>query len=425
MASGVAVHKNGSFTARHVSLANPSYTACRLRAIPSGTTPTNLKPFTGPRLLIGFNRTYTQASGPNAGTLYDFYSFYSQLAGGFDFESLSSCGVCDGYLSPPNFSLGTITFWSNAALFELTSGPLIRSELQIDSANAYATYSADNINSAATGLPKLKYSYSQNAKTGDVVIRETEPLVKCNTPTYPPTTLSCTSFVSTGVTAMVTMAQDHSGRVAWSSVVFKSTDGKPHVLDLLWDNNQRFYRGSGNATNLEYRFPGHSSYATHVLSDLVQLPKGQGTIFVRMHGASDGDTSTGQGAIVYDRTAVAAYFRQVDTDRETFTLDQTGKIPAYGSTRYRFAYVQGYKAADVAALAKQATTVFKGCTVPSVVGKSLAAAKKAIKKAHCAVGKIRYVHPTKASAGRVVSESPKAKTKVDYGTKVSLKVGGG
>ena len=48
MASSVAVHKDGSFTAGHVSLAKPPYTPCRLRAIPTGTTPSNLKPFTGP-----------------------------------------------------------------------------------------------------------------------------------------------------------------------------------------------------------------------------------------------------------------------------------------------------------------------------------------------------------------------------------------
>ena len=64
--------------------------------------------------------------------------------------------------------------------------------------------------------------------------------------------------------------------------------------------------------------------------------------------------------------------------------------------------------------------------MPNVVGKSLAAAKKAIKRAHCAVGKIRHaqlVDDRRRHASS--SESPKARTHVDYKAKVALVVSTG
>lgn len=58
------------------------------------------------------------------------------------------------------------------------------------------------------------------------------------------------------------------------------------------------------------------------------------------------------------------------------------------------------------------------CTVPKLKGKSLTAAKKALKKAHCKLGKTKPKHP---SAGLVVgSSSPKAGSVRRAGTKVKL-----
>ena len=76
--------------------------------------------------------------------------------------------------------------------------------------------------------------------------------------------------------------------------------------------------------------------------DQVALPSAAGTIFVRMHGAADGDTGTGQGAIVYNRPASAANFTLVQSFQSEFTLHQTGNVPAGGSTSFRFAFVQDF-----------------------------------------------------------------------------------
>jgi hypothetical protein len=419
---------SGKFSLSSAAVETVNVTSpCRLRAIPSGTTPGDLTPFAGPRILVGENRTYTVSAGPNAGELYDFYSKFQQAEGAMDWYSLASCGLDDGYLSDSTFKHTTTTWYCNAALFEGEQTPPTRSELQIDGVDAWPASAAEDINSQASGLPKLGYTYQVDPKTGDAVIHDTEPFVKCANHTYPPTNVTCPSFISAGVTDHRTIMQNMKGHVGWITDVFKSTDGHSHTLDLLWENEQRFQLQSGDSTQTEYEFPGESSFSMQALSDVVNLPSGRGTVFVRVHGAPDGDTATGQGAIVYDRTATAAKFTYATASYEAFTLHQTATVPAGGSVRFRFAYVQSYYAAQVASLAQMARAVFAGTHVPNVVGKRLAAARKALGTAHCAVGKIVHAASRRVAKGKVISEKPKAHTHVDYGTKVRLVVseGGG
>ena len=423
--TGVAINASGYFSVNAplqlVNLRSP----CRLTAVPTTTTPEPPTGFAGPRVLVGQTHRYTVSGGPNDGKLYDFYSFFQQLHGGNDYDSLSGCGIDDGYLSNPGFAQTTTTWYCNAALFSKEATSPTRSELQIDGVDAWPTQAAEHINSSASGLQKLTYTYHVDPKTGNTVIHDYEPFVKCSNHAYPPTTVTCASFHPAGVTDFRTITQDDNGNVAWITDVFKSTDGKSHKLDLLWDNNQRFHGKSGDSTQLEYKFPGESGYSMHAVGGTVSLPNSGGTMFVRMHGAADGDQATGRGAMVYDRPASAAFFRATDPGYEKFTLHQKTTIPAGGSARFRFAYIAAYQSAQVTSLAKMATTVFKGCTVPNVVGKTLRAAKKAILHAHCAVGKISHDHSATAAAGTVITEKPKAGSKVDYGSKVALVVSKG
>ncbi len=65
------------------------------------------------------------------------------------------------------------------------------------------------------------------------------------------------------------------------------------------------------------------------------------------------------------------------------------------------------------------------CTVPKVVGKTLAAAKKAIVAHGCTVGKIKKVRSTKVRKGRVVSTKPKGGTHKGPGYRVGIVVSRG
>jgi hypothetical protein len=46
------------------------------------------------------------------------------------------------------------------------------------------------------------------------------------------------------------------------------------------------------------------------------------------------------------------------------------------------------------------------CVVPRLKGKTLRAAKKALSRAHCALGKVRRAYSSKVRKGRVISQRP-------------------
>lgn len=371
VAKNVALSSDGSFSVPTAGLDKILDLTCRLRAVPAGLNPLDLRPYSGPLIGVGERDSSTVGGGPNDGRLYDYYLDAPQQTAAFDYASLGSCGVHDGYLFDMIYALTTTTFYCNAALLEGEKGTgSTRSELQIDGTNAYTPDQAESVNANATGLPALSYSYTVEAHTGNVVIHETDPLVKCSAATYPPTTASCASFVTAGVIDNRTITQDHDGHVSWIADTFTSTDGHAHSLDLLWDNSQHFRGGSGDSSQVEYQFPGQSSFSTHVAGDDVLLPASSpGAILIRMHGAVDADFSTGQGAIVYDRPAAGVTFTSVAGSASELTLHQTGTVPAGGSTRFRFAYVQDFQAAKVASLAQEASAAFLNTIAVTKSGK--------------------------------------------------------
>jgi PASTA domain/Divergent InlB B-repeat domain len=505
VAKNVSLKPDGSFSIPKASLNNPLDLTCRLRAVPAGTHPSDLTPFSGPVIGVGERDLDKIAGGQDNGKTYDYYLDAQQQTAAFDYASLGACGLQDGYLYDLTYTLTTTTFLCNAGLLgPAEAAAQTRSEVQVDGANAYSPYQAFFVNTNAPGFPALAETYTIEKATGNVVIHETDPLVKCTDPTYPPNTVSCASFVSAGVTDHRTITQNHDGHVSWITDDFTSTDGKPHTLDLLWDNNQQFWGQSGNSSDVEYEFPGESIFSTHKAGDNVSLPPTPGTIFVRMHGAPDGDPATGQGAIVYDRPATTAAFIFVQSFDSEFTLQQKGNVPAGGSTRFRFAYVQAYVAADVASMAQEATSAFvekidvsrsgsgrgrvtsspggiacgrtcshgysygisvtlkataakgsrfsgwsgacKGrgscriatdedvsvkakfvlgpCIVPSLVGKTLEAAKATLEKTSCSLGKVTKA-PSAKVKGRVISQSPKPHRKLKPHGRVGLVVSEG
>jgi uncharacterized repeat protein (TIGR01451 family) len=77
----------------------------------------------------------------------------------------------------------------------------------------------------------------------------------------------------------------------------------------------------------------------------------------------------------------------------------------------------------VTALTTKTTTT--KCVVPKVKGKTLAAARKAIGRGHCAVGRVRLAYSAKVKRGRVVSQKPAPGTRLRKGAKVNLTVSRG
>jgi hypothetical protein len=366
----VPLNSNGSFAVAAADLNKLLDLTCQLRAVPAGTNPQDVTPFSGPVIGVGDRESSKISGGTNNGKTYDYSLDAQQETAAFDYASLGSCGLHNGFLYDSTYANTTVTFACNAGLMSADSAAkATRSELRIDGANAYSPTQAFFINPGAAGFPALTYTYTVDKTTGNVVIHETDPLVKCTSATYPPTQAGCATFVSTGVTDDRTVTQDHDGHISWITDTFKSTDSKAHSLDLLWDNHQQFFGPSGDSSQIEYEFPGENGFSTRATGKSVSLPSSAGTILLRMHGAADGATGTGQGAIVYDRPASAATFTSVIAVDNAFTLHQAGKVPAGGSTRFRFAYVQDYHAALVAARAKSAGSLFRNTITVSKAGR--------------------------------------------------------
>lgn len=67
----------------------------------------------------------------------------------------------------------------------------------------------------------------------------------------------------------------------------------------------------------------------------------------------------------------------------------------------------------------------RNCKAPRLKGKKLAAAKTAIRRAHCRVGKITKAFSAKVKKGRVVSQKPPPESRHHAGTKIRLTVSKG
>ncbi len=63
------------------------------------------------------------------------------------------------------------------------------------------------------------------------------------------------------------------------------------------------------------------------------------------------------------------------------------------------------------------------CTVPKLKGKTLKAAKKALRKANCSVGKVKKRHSSRKKRGHILATAPGAGTKLASGAAVKLTVG--
>ena len=78
------------------------------------------------------------------------------------------------------------------------------------------------------------------------------------------------------------------------------------------------------------------------------------------------------------------------------------------------------------AIAGQATVTLEAqCIVPRVRGKTLAAARVALRASHCGVGAVKTVRSATVAAGKVLSQRPAAGRTLPAGTKVKLTISRG
>jgi hypothetical protein len=356
VAGGVGVAADGSFAVPAVDLETMQGRVCRLVAVPAGSIPGDLTPFSGPVMATGEAYDGSYGRGPSDDPLYDYYAWPVQQTAAFDYTSASQCGIYDGYLFDSSLTETAQTYYCNDG-FRAEPYGFERTALQVDGSNAYMGFSANWFFNSASNMPTVSHSVSQNPLNGDTTIQESDAIATCPDDTFPPTPESCPEFIDTGVRLDREIAQTDDGHLTTITDHFVSVDGKPHSIDDLTENEQSF---NDHADELGYRFPGQAGYFEPQSGQTVSFPdSAPGTIYLRVEGAPDGDTETGRGAIVFGDPTGPAMFVGIYPESSVFYFHQTASIPAGGSATKRFAYAQGYGQTEVEALARKAEAAFQ------------------------------------------------------------------
>lgn len=239
------------------------------------------------------------------------------------------------------------------------TGPPTRSEIQIDGANAYDPTAADSVhfqaNNGNVGLRAETLKRHFDVASGEVEVEESNPLVKCSPEAvFPPTESSCKEFVTTGVELKRKWRTIEAGLVISMTDTWKSTDGQPHTVSALYDQEL-----ATAASNGAYELPGAGAFAALLKSSTPSLPSGPGMILYK-ESANTSEVSNGtdpQGAIVYDSSPgepLQVYSGSNEPNASAFEMPYQRAI-APGSARIlRMAFVQAYGLAQVRSLAAAA-----------------------------------------------------------------------
>jgi hypothetical protein len=376
LASEVQVGTGGTFTFTG-SLAGIASETCVLRAVPHGDMnpipPGRTSPFTGPTLAIAQVANTTFTTGRNAHDLESYDLDVPQLEGEFEYGSLGFCDIVSSFAYDP------VTF-AGAQLddcdggFDSANGGMpgaltpTRSELQVDGTDVYLAGNAASLFVGAQnipGYPSLTYGFSIDPATGNLTLNETDQGVECSpaAAVYPPTSSSCTSFVSAGVQVSLHIAQTDSGRMTTVTQRFSSTDGAQHDVDLLEDN-EFFQPNADGALSFPWTGAGMQPYTT--LGQVIPGPTadGPGSFFVESDRmAPDGSESAPQGSVTFSNppggVTVVSGTDNAITDSSWFDLHYSRTVPAAGSVALGFTYSTAFLAREVASDAAAAGAAFE------------------------------------------------------------------
>jgi hypothetical protein len=347
LATGIPVG-TGSFAA-NVSLTGVPALTCRLQAVPAGLTPKGgaAKMFAGPVIVIS-NRASSWST--TNGNLWDFYVFSGSTSASFDFHSLGYCPIIDSFLTDPSTAHSNVLFWCNPALGPdnaILPDPSTRPGLQVDGRNAYLPGNVFDPNTKHVsalndekGFHPLTYSPAFDLGQGAVTITETDFAMACDAPDgYPPTPSMCPSLHDAGVRIDQTTALQPGGQVVRVTQRLSSSDGNPHLVDLLFKQQLRAPT-SGASPGIE--FPGQASSASHAKPDsFMAFPPAPSSIFAIADQAGTPSLSNPVGAITYKRPPTSADFNSPTGDQTaSFLMHYKDNVPASGSVVYDWSFSQ-------------------------------------------------------------------------------------
>ena len=226
-----------TFSAGAVSSLTPR--TCYLHAVPHNNNGANRTAFPGKRVMFQRSRVTAVVGGPNNGVPYDFRYWAPQLNGRSIWQSFSDCGLAGAATTAPDtFHYSASAFPCAGFVAPNTSG---RAGVLVDRVNTFTPYGAATLfpgSANALGLLALQSSVSTDPSTGNVLIRETDNMLRCSPDpnTLAATAQTCSSFVAAGVRLDRVIVQQGDGRQALVTDTWSATDGRHHEIDVFYEH---------------------------------------------------------------------------------------------------------------------------------------------------------------------------------------------
>jgi PASTA domain-containing protein len=391
---------------------------CLLHAVPHGNAGTNRVAFAGKRVMFQRSRVTAVVGGPNNGVPYDFRYWAPQLLGRSIWQSVSNCGLAGAAtIAPTTFHVSGSAFPCAGFVAPTTSG---RAGVLVDHVNAYMPSAAATLfngSANALGLLASQTSISTDPSTGNVLIRETENLLRCSpdAAALPATALTCSSFVSAGVKLDRLIIQQGDGRQALVTDTWSSTDGRHHEVDAFYED-----RLGGTAPVVSFPWAGgFTSYPPGFTQS--PPPTAPFSFFTRSSpSAADGDQDNPQGAITLQDRPTSLRFRTSSAIWTQYVRTLTPETPTHVSFGFSWATSQ----AELTTLIGQAERSLgpAHCLVPNLVGRTLTDSKRLLLAGHCKVGKIKYATSKVRRKNRVIRQGHRPATTLRGGSGVTLLV---
>ena len=405
-----------TFSAGAVSSLTPR--TCYLHAVPHNNNGANRTAFPGKRVMFQRSRVTAVVGGPNNGVPYDFRYWAPQLNGRSIWQSFSDCGLAGAATTAPDtFHYSASAFPCAGFVAPNTSG---RAGVLVDRVNTFTPYGAATLfpgSANALGLLALQSSVSTDPSTGNVLIRETDNMLRCSPDpnTLAATAQTCSSFVAAGVRLDRVIVQQGDGRQALVTDTWSATDGRHHEIDV-------FYEHRLGGTSPVVSFPWAGGFVSYP-PNYVQKPPPTApfSFFMRASAAAvDGDPASPQGAITLQDRPTALRFKSSTAVWTQYVRTVTPETPSVIQFGFSWATAQ----ADLATLIGQAERALgpTHCLVPNLVGKTLVAAKRLLLAGHCKAGKVKLATSRKQRKDHIIQQGRRPGTTLQGGSAVALLV---
>jgi hypothetical protein len=299
---------SGSFSADVPASSLPS-SPCVIRALPTGTNPDpSMAPgqtsvWDGPIILPGYRQT-SYIGGNQANPAFDFMAANVKSGGAWTYASGGGCPIYDGgVLDSATFDISDDSLYCNAAFFDVNNAghSPTRSQLVIDSRNAYLPADAQRVNPGATHFPALVTPvFTYDGSNGDLTLHYVEKIVRCDVTDpdpYPATPGNCADFADTGVQLDTWITQNSDASTTSLIQRFSATDGSVHTIDALSDQ-EFFHTHSSGGVVFPWLGSSYQGYAAG--TPIAAPPAGPGSMYGKNDLASPENTLAGvQGAITW------------------------------------------------------------------------------------------------------------------------------